>query len=30
MEGITKWHHSIPTENEIEIARKELNVEVFE
>ena len=30
MEGITKWHHAIPTQKEIEIARKELNAEGFE
>ena len=29
MEGVTKWHHSIPTQNEIDIAEKELNSESF-
>ena len=24
MEGITKWHHSVPSQTEVEIARKEL------
>ena len=29
MEGITKWHHAIPTQKEIKIARKELDAEDF-
>jgi transketolase len=26
MESITKWHHSVPTETEVELARKELKI----
>ena len=26
MESVTKWHHSVPTENEVRLARKELQL----
>ena len=27
MEGVTKWHHSVPSEKEVEIAYRELGFE---